>query len=101
MGLTWFILAAYGLTYLVVHASIFNKIRPAKEWLGGFGKVFHCTLCFGTWAGIILFSINRWTELFTFEYTFANFLICGCVGAGTSYFLSTIVDDGGLKVNKS
>ena len=46
-----------------------------------------------------LFAINRWTELFTFEYTLANFLICGCVGSGTSYLLSMLVDDFGLKIN--
>ena len=34
MDLLWFSLACYGLTYLVVYASIFNRIRPSKEWLG-------------------------------------------------------------------
>jgi hypothetical protein len=100
MELLWFILAAYGLTYLVVYASIFNKIRPSKEWLGGLGKVFHCTLCFGWWASIFLFAINRWTGLFTFDYTIANFFICGFVGAGTSYILSVIVGDEGIKIDK-
>ena len=98
MQLLWFMLACYGLTYLVVYASIFNRIRPSKEWLGGFGKLFHCTLCFGFHAGWFLFVINKWTELFTFEYTLANFLICGCVGSGTSYMLSMLVDDDGLKI---
>jgi len=91
-------LACYGLTFLVVNASIFNSIRPSKEWLNGFGKLFHCPLCFGFHAGWFLFVINRWTELFTFEYTLANFLICGCVGSGTSYMLSMLVDDDGLKI---
>ena len=98
MDLLWFILASYGLTFLVVNASIFNFIRPSKEWLWGFGKLFHCPLCFGFHAGWFFFAINRWTELFTFEYTLANFLICGCVGSGTSYFLSMIVDDDGINI---
>jgi len=46
MELIWFVLACYGLTYLVVYASIFNRIRPSKEWLGGFGKLFNCTIYF-------------------------------------------------------
>ena len=100
MELLWFALACYGLTYLVVYASIFNKIRPSKEWLGGFGKLFNCTLCFGFHAGWILFAINKWTELFTFDYTLANFLICGCVGSGSSYFLSMIVGDKGVRYTK-
>mgnify|MGYP003132017834 FL=1 len=100
MELLWFALACYGLTYLVVYASIFNKIRPSKEWLGGFGKLFNCTLCFGFHAGWFLFAINKWTELFTFDYTLANFLICGCVGSGSSYFLSMIVGDKGVRYTK-
>jgi len=96
--LIWFVLSAYGLTYLIVYASIFNKIRPSKEWLGGLGKVFHCTLCAGTWSGALLFTINQWTELFTFEYTLANLLICACVGSGTSYFISMIVNDEGIRI---
>ena len=100
MDLLWFMLACYGLTFLVVNASIFNSIRPSKEWLNGFGKLFHCPLCFGFHAGWFLFVINHWTELFTFEYTLANFLICGCVGSGTSYMLSMFIDDDGLRIAK-
>jgi len=100
MELLWFVLACYGLTYLVVYASIFNWIRPTKECLCGLGKLFHCPLCFGFHAGWFLFVINEWTELFTFDYTIANFFICGFVGAGTSYLLSMIVGDEGIKINK-
>ena len=97
MDLIWFTLACYGMTFLVVYASIFNKIRPSKDWLWGFGKLFNCTLCFGFHAGWFLFAINRWTELFTFDYTLANFLICGCVGSGTSYMLSMLIQDEGVR----
>ena len=100
MELLWFVLACYGLTYLVVYASILNKIRPSKEWLGGFGKLFNCTLCFGFHAGWFLFAINKWTELFTFEYTLVNLFICGCVGSGVSYILSMIVGDEGIRLAK-
>jgi len=99
MELLWFILACYGLTYLVVYASIFNKIRPSKEWLGGFGKLFHCTLCFGFWAGAFIFLISPWTELFHFQRTIANFFICGWVSAGTSYALSMLIGDDGIRTN--
>ena len=100
MELVYFILATYGLTQILVFGSIFNKIRPSKEYLYGFGKLFHCPLCFGFHSGWFLFAINEWTELFTFDYTIANFFICGFVGAGTSYLLSMIVGDEGIKIDK-
>ena len=78
MDLIYFILAAYGLTQILVFGSIFNKIRPTKKWLNGFGKLFHCPMCMGFWVGIFLFGINGWTELFTFEHTIANYFVLGC-----------------------
>jgi hypothetical protein len=97
MELIWFILAAYGLTYILVFGSIFELIRPTK---GKLGDLFHCPLCTGFWAGVFLWSINGATELFNFEYNLINALICGCVSAGTSYFLSMLLNDFGLKINK-
>ena len=97
MDLLWFILASYGMTFLIVYASIFNKIRPRPDWLWGIGKLFHCALCMGFHVGWFLFAINRWTELFTFDYTVANFLICGCVGSGTSFMLSMLIQDKGVR----
>ena len=49
---------------------------------------------------ILQYLINGGTELFTFEYKIANILICGCISAGTSYFLSMILNDFGLKITK-
>ncbi len=54
---------------------------------------------FGYWAGKFMFLISPWTELFTFDYTLANFFICGWISAGTSYMLSMAVDDDGIKIN--
>jgi len=54
----------------------------------------------GFWVGVFLCGINGWTELFTFDYTVANFFICGCVGAGVSYILSMIVGDEGIRLEK-
>ena len=34
MDLLWFILAAYGLTQMLVYGSIFDSIRPTKGSLG-------------------------------------------------------------------
>jgi len=97
MGLLWFILCCYGMTQIIVYGTIFEKVRPAKDRFGGLAKVFHCPMCMGWWVGAFLWGINSWTELFTYEYTFANMLILGCVGSGTSYILCTLFGDEGLK----
>ena len=96
MDLLWFALACYGLTFLVVYASIFNGIRPNKEWLKGFGKIFHCPLCFGFHAGWFLFVINKWTELFTFDYSWTTAFVLSCVSSGTAYVLSMVFGDEGI-----
>ena len=98
MELTYFILIAYGLTYMLVYGSIFNPIRPTT---GKLGVLFHCPLCTGFWVGVFLWSINDLTELFTYEYNLINGFLLGCLSAGTSYFLSMILNDFGIKVVKT
>jgi len=98
MDLLYFVLAAYGLTQILVYGSIFNKIRPPRQWLHGFGKLFHCPMCMGFWVGAFLFGINRYTELFTFDYNLANLVILGSLSSGTCYLLSVLVNDFGFKI---
>ena len=100
MELLYFILAAYGMTQLLVYASIFNKVRPSKDWLGGFGDLFHCPMCMGFWVGVFLCGVNDCTELFTFEHTIVNYFILGCLSSGTSYVLNMIFGDCGIKIQK-
>ena len=97
----YFVLTAYGLTQILVYGSIFNKVRPTKEWLSGFGELFHCPMCMGFWVGAFLFGINAFTELFTFEYTIANFFILGWLSSGTSYVLNMVIGDCGLKIENT
>tara|TARA_Y100000114_G_C11757950_1_gene327945 strand:- start:397 stop:699 length:303 start_codon:yes stop_codon:yes gene_type:complete len=96
MELLYFILCAYGMTFIIVYGSIFNSIRPTK---GKLGELFHCPLCIGFWCGVFLWSINDLTELFNYDYNLANAFIMGCVSAGTSYFLSSVIEDNGFSVN--
>ena len=96
MELLYFILCAYGMTFIIVYGSIFNSIRPTK---GKLGELFHCPLCIGFWSGVFLWSINDLTELFNYDYNLANAFIMGCVSAGTSYFLSSVIEDSGVSVN--
>ena len=97
MHLLWFVLAAYGMTFILVYGSIFNSIRPTE---GKLGELLHCPLCTGFWVGVFLWCVNHWTELFSFDYNLINALVCGCVSAGTSYFLSMVLNDFGIKIYK-
>ena len=96
MELIYFILAAYGLTQILVYGKLFDNIRPSEEVLKGF---FHCPMCVGFWAGVFLFGINSFTELFTFEYNLANLFILGWLSSGTSYVLNMIFGDCGIKID--
>mgnify|MGYP003117739140 CR=1 FL=1 len=101
MGIIWFILAAYGLTSILVYGKIFDSIRPSKDAWGGRGELFHCPMCMGFWVGMFLFFINGWTELFTFEMSIGNMFICGWIASGSSYILSMLFADNGLRIQNT
>ena len=97
LELIYFILCAYGMTQIVVYGQIFDSIRPKKDSLAGLGKLFHCPMCMGFWIGVFLLGINQYTELFTFDNTFVNFLLLGSLSSGTSYILCATFGDEGIK----
>jgi len=82
MNLLTFILASYGMTMILVYGKIFDPIRPKHHF-------FKCPLCIGFWIGIF-----NW---FMIDLPF-NLFVAGCVSAGTSYFISRLVDDEGILI---
>ena len=88
-------LASYGLTQILVYGSIFDKVRPTTDW---FGDLFSCPMCVGFWVGVLLFGINGWTELFTYEYNLVNLLILGWLSSGTSYIFNMVFSDKGIQI---
>ena len=98
MELIWFVLAAYGLTQILVYGKIFSNYRPNKEDFKGWGEIFHCPMCMGFWVGVFLWGISPYTELFSFSNQPMTAFMCGCISAGTSYFLSMLVEDYGIRV---
>jgi hypothetical protein len=96
--LIYFVLAAYGLTQILVYSSIFNKVRPNRNWLYGFGELFHCSMCMGFWSGVLLWGINCGTELFSFGYSLTNAFVLGCLSSGTSYVGNMVFGDCGIKI---
>ena len=95
MELLYFILCAHGLTQILIYGKILNNLRP-KE--GKLGELFQCPMCLGFWTGAFLYCINGFTELFTFDYCVANFFLLGWLSSGTSYILSIIFGDEGIKL---
>jgi len=101
MDLIFFILICYGLTQLIVFGSVFNKFRPSKEFLHGFGKLFHCPMCMGFHVGYAVFLVfwfngfELWPEIYT------GCFLYGCLSSGTSYMLSMLIGDSGLQFSSS
>ena len=92
MSLLYFTLCCYGLTHVLVYGKIFEKLRPQRHF-------FHCPMCIGFWVGVFLFGLNTFTELFTFKYTLFNALLLGSFSSGTSYILSQLFGDHGLRTS--
>ena len=95
LELIYFILTAYGLTQILCYASILNSIRPIK---GKFGELFKCPMCMGFWVGMFLCGVSPYTELFSFEQSFINFILLGCLSSGTSYILNMGFSDDGFNI---
>ena len=90
IGILVFILCAYGLTQILVFSSIFEPYRPSHHF-------FHCPMCVGFWAGVLLLVLNPFTELFTFDVSWVNALLLGFLSSGTSYALCMLISDGGFQ----
>lgn len=96
MNLLYFVLCAFGLTQILIYASILNSIRPTE---GKLGELFSCPMCIGFWVGVILWALNGYTGLFSFDNSFVTGVLLGCLSSGTSYILNMLFGDDGLNVN--
>ena len=94
MELLTFVLCAYGLTQIIVYGKIFNRVRPTT---GRIGELFKCPMCMGFHVGWLLMLLSPFTELFNFEVSVVNFFLLGGISSGTSYILTMIFGDEGIK----
>jgi len=99
MDLIYFILCAYGLTQILLYGSMFNRVRPSKDFLGGLGKLFHCAICMGFWVGFSLAILSPFCSLWHYEPSIVNLFIMGCISSGTSYVLNRMINDDGISVS--
>ena len=99
MELLYFVLAAYGLTQILVYGDLplLKKLRPNKSSIKGYGKLFHCPMCMGFHVGWFLMLLSPFTELFNFDVTVTNFFLLGWLSSGTSYVLNMIFGDKGIQ----
>lgn len=98
MQLLYFSLAAAGLTQILVYGKILDKIRPTQGWMG---KLLSCPMCTGFWSGIFLWSLNDYTELFTFDVSLVTALCMGCIGSLVSYIFSVTFSDFGINIDSN
>ena len=97
MDLLYFVLVAHGLTQILVYGKIFESIRPTQGWIG---ELLSCPMCTGFWSGVFLWVTNDYTTLFSYDFSLLTGLFMGCLSSGTSYILSVLFDDKGMKISR-
>jgi hypothetical protein len=94
MILLFYIIAAYGMTSILVWGSIFESTR---EWIKNkskfFGDLISCTLCTSTWVGFFmsLFLGSISTQYFDTIW-FINLFFDGMLTAGGVWALNAIIE---------
>ena len=100
MDLLYFILVCSGMTQIIVYGSIFKNFRPRKEFLGGFGELFHCPMCMGFWVGLLVWSLSPYvSSLFVFEQNLITGFLMSCLSSGTTYIINVLMCDNGIQIN--
>lgn len=94
MTLLFYIIAAYGMTSILVWGSIFESTR---EWIKRkskfFGDLISCTLCTSTWVGFFmsLFLGSISTQYFDTIWII-NLFFDGMLTAGGVWTINAIVE---------
>ena len=87
-----FVLICYGLTQILAHGKIFNKIRPKHYY-------FSCPMCMGFPVGIIIFLCFWFSGIKLFLNPYLGSILFGFISSGTSYALCSLFGDNGLRIN--
>jgi hypothetical protein len=89
------ILAAYGMTSILVWGSIFENARTfIKKYSKFFGDLISCTLCTATWVGFFMsLTLGGLTNKFIPEqYWFTYLFFDGMVTAGAVWAINAIIE---------
>jgi hypothetical protein len=87
VNLILFLLAAVGLTNILIYGSILDN---AREWVlarvpDKVGEVLSCYQCTGFWSGLL-------TGYVLLTHDFFGTLMCGFAGSFTSHFAAVLVE---------
>ena len=90
MELIYFILSCFGITQIITKGNIYSKLRE-------YGKFWGCPMCIGFWVGSLLYLLNSYTSLFSYEYSIFNAILLSFLSGGTSYILGILFGDFGFR----
>jgi len=90
--LIW-ILAAYGMSQILVYGSIFDKPRDwITEHSTFFGDLLGCMMCTSTWTGFF-FSVTIYSPTETMTMIpYTNIFFDGMLASGSVWALNAIVE---------
>ena len=93
MVLFW-ILAAYGMTSILVWGSIFESTRTfIKKHSKFFGALIGCTLCTSTWVGFFMsFVLGGLSNHYLQSNWLAQLFFDGMFSAGSVWALNAIIE---------
>lgn len=93
MAFIFWILAAYGMSTIIVYSSIFEKFR---NWVisisSFFGKLITCMMCTSFWVGIFMSLVLGSLATNHFGYKFINVFFDGCFTSGAVWGLNAIIE---------
>ena len=96
MFILLFILACFGLTQILVYATILDCIRPKQ---GLWGELFKCPMCMGFHVGWIVGLLSSVSTIINMEFNIIDLFLLACISSGTSYVLCSIFTDFGINFN--
>jgi hypothetical protein len=105
--LVMWMVAAYGMTTILVYGSIFNGLRnwihknanPNIGWIlfrpifAFISSLIQCMLCTGTWVGFFMSftTFSPWHELIGFDRNFSIFFD-GMLSAGAVWAINGVIE---------
>jgi len=94
MILLFWVLAAYGMTSILVWGSIFESTRTfIKKHSKFFGDLIECTLCTSTWVGFFMsLVLGSLSKQFFDNFFIVNLFFDGMLTAGSVWALNAIIE---------
>jgi len=94
MILLFWVLAAYGMTSILVWGSIFESTRTfIKKHSKYFGDLIECTLCTSTWVGFFMsLVLGSLSKQFFDNFFIVNLFFDGMLTAGSVWALNAIIE---------